>query len=99
MNVGIDNGGDVAVAVAVASDTDSYSGCACSCPCGLSFIFGKVFHNYFTALECGSPGRRVVAQGEHGGLWGRGSESLAQQKSSVATRCHCPHIELNTNRM
>lgn len=63
MNVGIGNGNGVDVAVAVASDTDSYSACACSCPCGLSFIFGKVFHNYFTALECGSPGTRVVQKG------------------------------------
>lgn len=70
MNVGIGNGVDVAVAVAVAiavasdTDSDSYSACACSWPCGLSFIFGKVFHNYFTALECGSPGgRRVEPQG------------------------------------
>lgn len=46
MNVGIGVGVDVDVAYD--------SGSACSCPCGLSFIFGKVFHNYFTALECGT---------------------------------------------
>jgi len=26
--------------------------------CGLSFIFGKVFHNYFTALEYGCCGKK-----------------------------------------
>lgn len=48
MNVGSGIGIGVDVDVDVAYD----SGSACSCPCGLSFIFGKVFHNYFTALEC-----------------------------------------------